>query len=211
MTKVRCSLLILVLLPAISIAKEQVRDATICEINSHEREYAGKMVRVRGRLVQGMETLFIIVDDCGLDIVYPNGPAELGPMATYQPYAEPRMPVKFKLLRDESYEKLVRFAQEVLPQKPECGICLGCYRYEVTVTMTGLIQVAKPGKPGFSHMNAARSRLVINSVSEVQAVDISSRYKDLSCAFPQLTLPANPYPAWNQPLNVPPFPSSNSY
>ena len=42
MTKVRCSLLILVLLPAISIAKEQVRDATICEINSHRENMQGR-------------------------------------------------------------------------------------------------------------------------------------------------------------------------
>jgi len=207
--QVRSALLILVLLPALAVAKEHVRDATICEINSHPRTYAGKMVRVRGIVVQGLEWFFIKAEGCSLDLAYPNEPAELGAMATYQPYPEPKMPVKFKLLRDESYEKFVASANEALPQKPGCS-CFSCSRYEVTVTMTGLFQLAKPGRPGFGHMNAARSRLVIHSVSEVEAIDLSSKYKDLDCGMPSFTLPSNPYPGWNQPLSVPPFPNSES-
>ena len=180
---VRNALLILVLLPGIDVAKEHVRDATICEINSHEREYAGRMVRVRGRVVLGMETFFIVADDCGLNLGYPNEPADLGAMAMYQPYAEPRMPVKFKLLRDDNYRKFVAYAEEVMPHKSGC-LCIACYRYNVTVTMTGLLQVAKPGKPGFGHLNGAQSRLVMRSVSEVGAIDLSSKYQDSGCGIP---------------------------
>jgi hypothetical protein len=205
MGQVRTALLILVLLPPLTFAKDRVRDTTICAINSHEREYGGEMVRIRGRVVQGFEWFFVeSKEGCSLSLAYPDGPAELGAEAMFQPSPEPKIPVDFKLLRDENYKKFVAYANEVVPQKRGC-ICLGCYRYEVTVTMTGMIQMAKAGGPGFAHMNAARSRLVIRSVSEVEAVDVSKKYKDPVCGMPKLTLPANPYPGWNQPMSVPPF------
>ena len=127
----------------------------------------------------------------------------------FQPSPDPRIAVDFKLLRDENYKKFVAYANEVVPQKRGC-ICLGCYRYEVTVTMTGMFQTAPAGSPGFGHMNAARSRLVIRSVSEVEAVDVSRKYKDPVCGASKLTLPANAYLDWNQPTCVPPFPHAES-
>jgi hypothetical protein len=201
--------LLLVLLPSLAFAQEHITDAKICEIESRPGDFAGKMVRVRGRVDQGFEWFFIEAKGCSLSLAYPNGPDELGAMATFQPSPEPQMPAKFQLLRDDNYRKFVAYANEVIPQKPEC-VCLGCYRYQVTVTMIGLFQLPKQGGTGFGHMNAARSRLVIRSVSEVEAIDVSNKSKDSGCGTPKLRLPDNPYPGWNQPLSVPPYPNSES-
>jgi len=207
MGNIRTAFLVLALAPSLAFAKDRVRDTTICEINSHERENSGKMVRVRGRVVLGFEWFFIEEEQCGLALAYPEGPAELGPIAMYQPNPEPHIPANFQVVRDHEYEKFIAYAEEGLPQKPKCGVCFDCHRYEVTVTLTGLFQVAKKGKPGFGHMNEAMSRLVIRSVSDVEPVDISNKYQDWSCGPPELTLPTNPYPGWNEPISVPPYPS----
>ena len=209
MGQAHSALLILLLLPSATLAEDRAQDTTICELNSHQGEFAGKMVRVRGRVVQGFEWFFIEANRCRVDLAYPNGPAELGAAAVFQPSPEPRMPVKFQLVRDESYRKFAAYAMEGIPQRSGC-VCFSCYRYEVTVTMTGLFQVAKRGHPGFGHLNAARSRLVIRSASDVAAVDVGEKYKDSQCGAPELALPKELYPGWNQPITVPPYSESKS-
>jgi len=203
MGHVRSVLLIWALLPPLAVAKDRVRDTTICEINSHPGDYAGKMVRVRGRVDHGIEWFGIAVEKCFLNVEYPIEPTELADMAARHVYSGPKMPANFKLLRDESFARFDRLTSEELPEKPGCSVCLGCYRYEVTVTLTGLFQVARQGMPGFGHMNAARSRLVIHSVSQVETVDLWRKYEDGNCG-----MQANPYPGWNRPMSVPPFPNA---
>jgi hypothetical protein len=188
-------------------AEESIQGATVCHVDSQLRKYRGKMVRVRGRVVQFFEGFFIESEGCGLDLAYPDEPSDLGAMATFQPYPEPRMRAKFKLERDDNYKKLVDFANS-RASLPDGCLCLGCYRYDVTATITGLLEVAKRGRPGFGHMNSARARLVIRSVSDVQAVDMSSRYKDMVCGPPRLSLPRSPNPAWDHPVIVPAFPNT---
>jgi hypothetical protein len=160
---------------------------------------------VRGLVVEGFERFFLKSGDCGLDLAWPKGEGELGPMATYMPFPEPKTRAKFTLQRDENYTKLVRYMRERASLPPEC-FCIGCFRYEVTATFVGLTEVARPDQPGFGHMNWGRVRLVIRSVSEVIPVDLGERARPPGCP-PILTLPPNLYPGWDLPPSVPPYPS----
>jgi hypothetical protein len=126
-------------------------------------------------------------------------------MATYMPFPEPKTRAKFALQQDENYTKLVKYVLEPAPLPPDC-FCLGCFRYEVTATFVGLIEVAKPNRPGFGHMNTGRCRLVIRSVVDVTPVDLGDRAFSSGCP-PVLTLPRNMYPGWDLPPSLPPFPS----
>jgi hypothetical protein len=202
MGRVRSALLILVLLPPLIFAKDRIRDTTICELNSHESAFAGKMVRVRGRVDRGVEWFGIEANKCAVNVEYPTEPSDAARVADSNVYLGPKVPANLKLLRDENFARFTKLTDEQLPQGPRCT-CFECFRYEVTVTMTGLFQIAKSGKPGFGHMNMARSRLVLQSVADVEATDRWAGHKDSDCA-----LPRDPYPGWNQPLSVPPFPGA---
>jgi len=194
------------LTPATGVAKERVRDATVCQIESHLHNYDGKMVRVRGLVVAGLEWFFLKSGDCTLGLAYPPGQGGPGPLATYMPFPEPKTRATFALQRDENYKKFVEYMNQpwVRPEGRCC--CIGCDRYEVTVTITGLVEVARPGQPGFGHMNEGRGRLVIRTIANVAAVDISGRYHT-SDGLPVLTLPRNMFPGWDLPPSVPPFPN----
>jgi len=205
MGQVRTALFILALLPPFAFAKDRVRNTTICELNTHPGNYAGRMVRVRGQVERGFESFGIGAEECYVHVEYPIEPAELSEMAARNVYPGPKMPANFRLLRDDNFGQFVRLTKEEMLEKSGCGVCFGCYRYEVTVTMTGLFQVAKRGMPGFGHLNSNRSRLVIHSVSQVEAVDLRQKYDDRNCG-----MQAKPYPGWNEPMKVPPYPNEGS-
>ena len=195
--------------PVSGLAKEHVRDATVCQIVSHLRAFDGKMIRVRGLVVEGLEWFFLKSGDCRLDLALPKGDGELGPMATYMPSPEPRTRAKFDVKRDENYNKLVKYVSVGFQPCPGFGLCLGCDRYEVTATLTGLVEASKWGQPGFGHMNMGSARLVIRSVGDVAPVDISNRFRAAECP-PILKMPKGMYPGWDLPTSVPPYPSPGS-
>lgn len=182
--------------------------ASICEVNSRPGKYDGKMVSLRGRVVQGYELFYLKSDACSLHLAFPEGDEDLGPLAMYQGYAEPRTRAKFKVIRDENYKRLVEYANVPSPVIEGC-ICIACYRYEVTATITGMVEVARRGHPGFGHLNAARERLVIRSVTDVVPVDKLVDNQKHVCGPPRLELPTIPPSFWSPPSNIPPFESSS--
>lgn len=207
--RVICALILSPLIAVPAVAGANVKDASVCEIDSHLWRYASKVVRVRGRVERGFEWFFISDGECKLDLGYPPGQAELGPAAAYQEYPEPKPRAKFKVQRDEQYKRFVEYINAPARLKGGC-YCLACSPYEVTATIVGLIEVARPKRPGFGHLNAARARLVIRSVSDVNALDRLSKYETSSCGLPEFALPSSLYPGWNQPASVPAFPDSGS-
>ena len=185
-------------------AKEPAQKGTTCEVNSRPGKYNGKIVSLRGRVVQGFEWFYLKSGDCSLHLAYPDEPSDLGPSATYQEFAEPKPRARFKVIRDENYKRLVEYANVPGPM-PEGCICIACYRYQVTATITGMFEVAKRGRPGFGHMNEARARLVILSVSDVVPVDKLESYQKVPCGPPRLELPPVPPSLLETPSRIPPF------
>jgi hypothetical protein len=91
------------------------------------------------------------------------------------------------LSENEPYRALLHYLGKKLRVGEDRRICYHCQLYEVTATMTGridhldthtIVVILRPGAAmrtysvGFGHMNAALTRLVLQSVSDVIATPI---------------------------------------
>jgi hypothetical protein len=140
--------------------KAQVVDTTVCAIMQNPTSFDGKIVRVKGIAVGGLDN-FIIKDSkpCGLPVdaiwlAYPMGTkAHAGPAAMVEvspahnydgPYkAVTRTPVT--LQRDKDFEKFdstmstehIPSAQMLQDRNSFEGMCLGCLHATVTATFVG--------------------------------------------------------------------------
>ncbi len=171
----------------------QVVDTTVCAVMKSPKSFDGKIVRIKGIVIAGLDE-FAIKDTspCGYQVdaiwlSYPQGTkAKSGPLAVVemQPahnysgtYTAPtRTPVTL----DKSNKDFKTF-DNLMSQvhNKGAGMCLGCARYQVTATLTGrldgvadaTIQRDKAGKVtgfgGFGNMNAYPARLVLQSVSDI--------------------------------------------
>ena len=192
-----------------------VTDTTVCDVVKKPASFDGKMVRIKGTVVAGLDE-FVIKDasdpNCGYQVnaiwlSYPQGTkGKAGPAAMVQvqparnfsgQYAPPaRTPV--------TLDKSKEFKQfdSLLAQTHEKGadVCLGCTRYEVTATLVGRLDAVADaslkrdasgkivGFGGFGNMNAYPARLVLQSVSDVTPKEIDYSKNDAATA-------GNPAPA----------------
>jgi hypothetical protein len=180
-------------------------DTTVCDVVKKPTAFDGKIVRIKGTVVSGLDE-FVIKDstdpNCGYPVnviwlSYPQGTkGKAGPaaMLTVQParnfagkYTAPtRTPVTLDKSKDfKQFDSL-------LAQKHEKGadMCLGCTRYEVTATLVGRLDAVADaslkrdasgkivGFGGFGNMNAYPARLVLQSVSDVTPKEIDFSKND---------------------------------
>jgi hypothetical protein len=169
------AMLILFLVAAGTYSSDDVTEATVCQILADPVSFNGKMVKVRGRVVTGFEFFDIQGQWCG-------GQSINGITLAYPEEAGLKPAPPFTLRRDAEFEGFQRTLTEKVRK---IGPLSYCYRYEVTATITGRLDgVEKAGiiqdssgkviaVQGFGHANRYRARLVIQSVSEVVAKDIS--------------------------------------
>lgn len=161
------AILIVALATGFASAGEKVTDATVCQIASHPLDYAGKLVRVRGRILIAFEQFELSSSECKLSIPemiwleYGRGPKRqptiwcCGDLASRDPIA---------VVQDANFKKFDRY----LTAKT---------KYEVTATLTGRLDTAASADGlgrcgGFGHLGIACSRLVIQSVADVVAKDV---------------------------------------
>lgn len=155
-----------------------VIDATVCTILADPVAYNGKMVRVRGRIVTGFEFFDIRGKECGqpinsITLSYPDDP-RVKPAPS------------FSLQRDAEFKRFRPYLTQKVSTKRKDGVRFECDRYEITAMILGRLDgVEKAGiiedesgkviaVEGFGHLNRYRARLVIQSVSEIVAKDISA-------------------------------------
>jgi hypothetical protein len=174
-------------------------DVKVCDVVKSPASFDGKMVRIKGTVVAGLDE-FVIKDatdpNCGYPVnaiwlSYPQGSkAKSGPVAivTAQPAhnfagtlnTPTRTPVTLDKSKDfKQFDSLL--AQ---PHQKGLDMCLGCARYEVTATLVGRLDgVADAavkrdasgkivGFGGFGNMNGYPARLVLASVSDVTPKEI---------------------------------------
>jgi hypothetical protein len=150
---------------------------SVCEIARSPASFDGKLVRLRATVVSGFEAFGI--DDpnnkkCGMIwLSYPGG----GPVAStsFGP-ATPnlqRPPVRLK--NDRQLKRFQELLDAHMYPRSRGTDCIGCGRYNVTATFTGRLDYAGKGH-GFGHLNAYKTRLVLESVSNVSALDLASHY-----------------------------------
>lgn len=176
----------------------QAVDTTVCAIVKNPKSFDGKIVRIKGTVVAGLDQ-FIVKDSdtCGFPIdaiwlEYPagtKGKAGAGTVIKIQPahnfagtYTAPtRTPVTL-----DTKNKDFKQFDSLMSQSPKkvMGMCLGCARYTVTATLVGRLdgvasaslQHDKAGKivgfGGFGNLNAYPARLVLQSVSDITEKEV---------------------------------------
>jgi hypothetical protein len=181
-------LLLLLVLP--SAASAQVVDVAMCDVLSHPVAYDGKLIRMKGAIAVARFDEFVVEGSgCssseGIWLDYPAGTkAKAGPVALLRLQLAKNAPATgvapvvetVTLQRDDQFS---RFDSLLATPYKSRALCLGCPRYTVTATLTGRLEAVKSpgltrddkGNPtsvaGFGNLNMYRSRLVLQSVSDV--------------------------------------------
>lgn len=184
----------------------QVTDSTVCDILANPQSFDGKIVRIKGLVVAGFEEFAINGAGCGhavnaIWLAYPEGTkAKAGPvtflrlqLAKNHPAAATtvtRGAVALDKNKDfKNFDTLLS-----TPVKKMSGLCLGCVKYNVEATLVGRLDATKDsgfirdaggsviGLDGFGHLNRYRTRLVLQSVSDItpQEIDYSNGGKAAS-------------------------------
>lgn len=166
----------------------------VCQIAAEPSNYAGKTVRVRGQLGTWPHDVLLWDDQC-----------DAGKIVIAYPGERVNPPADFVLRRDGNFKKFERLL--VAKNKD------GSYRYQVTATFTGRLDVSDGagfirdeggtvrGIQGFGHpFPFSRFQLVIQSLSEVTAIPyeqaakerkpavlfaVAPVYPDLAAALPE--------------------------
>jgi len=179
----------------LSISLAQTIDATVCEVLANPQSFDGKIVRIKGTVVAGLDEFAITDPTCkqnlrAIWLAYPEGTkAKAGALAVVQLQAAKNSAVSgstpgraaVKLDRNKDFKEF-----DALLSTPHKGggICLGCGKYVVKATLTGRLDgVAAPGVVrdatgkitavrGFGNMNYYTARLVLQSVTDISQQEI---------------------------------------
>ncbi len=182
----------------------QAVDTTVCAIVKNPKSFDGKIVRIKGTVVAGLDQ-FIVKDTSGpcgypvdsLWLSYPAGSKGKAGPASYlqvQPahnfagtYTPPtRTPVTLE--KNKDFKDFDSALSEVHSKGPI--LCLGCVKNSVTATLVGrldgvesaTLQRDKAGKiigfGGFGNMNAYPARLVLQSVADVTVNEVDYKKAD---------------------------------
>lgn len=179
---------------------------TVCKILEDPSTFNNKLVRVRGYVSVSFEYSILSSESCsdGIWFALADGSGPPGLAATVNGQGSPgekdpnghwRDPVPVKLVRDANFEKFVSYLAEsakVQPGRP-CGP--DCHLYRVTATFTGRIDgvskeihTAHSGRSasqpldfkGFGQMGLFDAQLVVQSVKDVEAVELTHADKKAS-------------------------------
>ena len=183
----------------------QAVDTTVCDVVKKPASYDGKIVKIKGTVIAGLDE-FVIKDaadpNCGFQVnaiwlSYPAGTkGKAGPVAIVQ--AQPAHnftgkytpPTRAAVTLDKSKDFKQFDSLLSQPHQKGADICLGCMRYEVTATLIGRLdgvadaslQRDAGGKitsfGGFGNMNAYPARLVLQSVADITPKEIDYSKND---------------------------------
>jgi|GEM_PF-6983968 len=147
---------------------------TVCALVREPAAFAGKLVKLRAKVITGFEASLIVEPDqsCKRGLWFQIAPEkeEQGKsLDDRDAILQQRQPAF--LLKDESFQKFEdALGAEVYPRR-EDSVCMMCLRYDVTAMMVGRVDYAGEHEMGFGHLNGARLRFVMVSVSDVSTVE----------------------------------------
>jgi len=182
-----------------SAKREEPVIATVCEILEDPSAFNNKLVQVRGYVSVSFEYSTLHVEGCPGEIWFAladgSGPPGLRVMVNGKGIPGGKDsngsrsgPVPVKLVRDANFEKFESYLTESAKVRP--GILCGpdCHLYQVTATFVGRVDgVSKeihaahsnrsPFQPsdfkGFGQMGLFDAQLVVQSVKDVEAVELT--------------------------------------
>jgi hypothetical protein len=194
----------------------QATDTTVCAVLKNPKSFDGKMVRIKGTVVTGLDQFVLNDGDCGKQVnsiwlAWPPGAkAKSGPLAMLElepahNFAGTVTPVKRTAVTLQKDKAFKQFDSALAQQhRSPSGICIGCPKYDVQATIIGRLDGVDDGTVhrengkivglgGFGNANAYMAQLVIQSVADVtpKEVDysrIDSITKQESQAQPQQEL-----------------------
>lgn len=176
----------------------QAVDTTVCAIVKNPKSFDGKIVRIKGTVIVGLDQFIVKdADACGFPVdgiwlEYPagtKGKAGAAAMIRIQPAhnfaGTYTAPTRTAVTLDNKNKDFKLF-DSTLAQAPKrmSGMCLGCARNSVTATLVGrldgvasaALEHDKNGKivgfGGFGNMNAYPARLVLQSVSDIVVKEV---------------------------------------
>ncbi len=180
-------------------AYAQAVDTTVCDVLKNPESFNGKTVRIKGTVVAGFDQFVLNGSDCGqyvngIWLSYPQGTkAKSGPLAILEIRPAKNFsgkteaePAAVTLVKDKSFKQ---FDSLLAQQHQKGGTCMGCARYNVEATLTGRLDGVKSasltradgkitGLGGYGNLNAYPARLVIASVADVVAKEVSYAKSD---------------------------------
>jgi hypothetical protein len=175
-------LMLLVIAECVVVMTTHAADApvhtSICEIAKEPQKFDGKMVRLAAVVKTGFEqsTLEDPRDkECEAPwFTYPGG----SPTTSMSVVVGRRKSYPLVVLRED--HRFSDFSEHLGAQmypRVESHICMDCPRYQVTATMTGMIEVAGKGRfAGFGHLNMYNTQFVLQSVQSFTATDHIDTY-----------------------------------
>jgi hypothetical protein len=158
---------------------DAVLDTTVCEITSHPLDFEGKMVRVKARIV----TLFKsrVLEDatqpCSrvMRLTYSTEPA---PASSFVP--GPDTPAKDlprpTVVDDDQFKLFQKYLTARMYPTSEGAPCSPCDRYEITATLTGMVNFPVSAKPDSDRRNPRERLFFLQSLTGVTPRDISATY-----------------------------------
>ncbi len=184
----------------------QVQDVTVCQVLAKPVSFNGQMVRIKGEVVAGFDNFEIRDLSCkqavnAIWLEYPEGThGKAGPAAllTLQPAKNASFATNtvtgpaVKLEKNKEWNQFDKLLST--PVKTN-GVCLGCMTNTVNATLVGRIdgvetaglqrdaQKKFSGVQGFGNLQAYRARLVLQSVTDVEARSVDySKVADIGPA-----------------------------
>ena len=158
---------------------DAVLDTTVCEITAHPLDFEGKMVRVKARIV----TLFKsrVLEDatqpCSrvMRLTYSTEPA---PASSFVP--GPDTPAKDlprpTVVDDDQFKLFQKYLTARMYPTSEGAPCSPCDRYEITATLTGMVNFPVSAKPDSDRRNPRERLFFLQSLTGVTPRDISATY-----------------------------------
>jgi hypothetical protein len=182
---------ILILLSTILVATAGARQqvapdpefTTICSIWKDPAAFAGKVVKLRAELQTGFENSSIVEPDgaCGNGMWF-SFAREKDDDSKYlddrDAVLQAKQPVF--LSKDDGFKAFEKAIDAQVYPRKENSACMNCPLYTVTASMVGRVDYAGEKGWGFGHLNGARLRFVMFSVSEVSTRENSYDWNEWS-------------------------------
>jgi hypothetical protein len=146
---------------------------TVCSIWKEPEAFSGKLVKLRATVQTGMETSRIVEPDrsCEWGLWFEYARERNDTSKEYGRDSELQRKLPVYVSKDEEFSKFEKALGARVYARQEGSGCLGCPLYTVTATMVGRVDYAGKNGMGFGHLNGARLRFVMTSVSDTSTVE----------------------------------------
>jgi hypothetical protein len=160
-------------------AAAPVLDTTVCEITEHPLDFEGKMVRVKAHIVTRFKSRVIEDADkpCSrvMRLTYST---EAAPASSFVP--GPDTPAKDlprpTLIDDDQFKLFKKYLAARMYPTSEGAPCSPCDRYEISATLTGMVNFPVSAKSNPDSRNPRERLFFLQSLAGVTARDLSATY-----------------------------------